>query len=154
MSAGAARRTVTAVAMRLPAPISRGARAKQLRPIQLGPVELLLHALEGGVSDRAIRTQRDQTLALRLGRGAHNRGVRIFLIGGAGSFPRRHAAFASGAVARDLILRALQLQLVAMPNELRRRGAWTGRRRFHRRSQRLHPRQPHLSIDGIVLLEM
>src|SRR3954464_15855038 len=109
MSAGAARRTGTAVAMRLRAPISRGARAEQLRPIQLGPVELLLHALEGGVSDRAIRTQRDQTLALRLGRGAHNRGVRIFLIG-AGSFPRRHAAFASGAVARDLILRALQLQ--------------------------------------------
>jgi hypothetical protein len=44
--------------------LRRLAGADELRPVQLRPVQLLFHALEGRVADGAVGAQRDQTIRL------------------------------------------------------------------------------------------
>ena len=64
------------------------------------------------------------------------------------------AVFVVVVVFADLGLGAAQLQLVAVPHELRGLGARAGRRRRERRAQRLDAREPHLAVDRAVVLEI
>src|SRR3954466_7108426 len=88
-------------------------RAQELRPVEVRPVELLLDTLERGVANRAVGPERHEPPPGRLGRGAHDRRVRL-----------PAADIRRGLFGRaELLLRAMQLQVVAVPYELRGLGS-------------------------------
>src|SRR3982751_755890 len=107
MSPGVARRIVKEGGMRLRVAVVRGARAKQLRPIELRPVELLLNALECRVADRAVGPQRDQSLPLRFGRRMYHGRVRVSFVAGYHTRLEHRSAVAASALSRDVIFGAL-----------------------------------------------
>src|SRR5688572_1847289 len=65
----------------------------------------------------------------------------------------RPGAAPTCAVTRELLLRATQLKLVAVPDQLRRLGSRALLSRGQRRPQRLDPGQADLALDGVVILE-
>src|SRR5215208_1898226 len=88
-------------------------RAQELRPVEIRPVELLLDALERGVANRAVGPERHEPPPRRLCRGAHDRRVRLQAVG------IRRGLFGRA----ELLFRATQLQVVAVPYELRGLGS-------------------------------
>ena len=91
----------------------------ELLEIQLLPIELLLDALKGGVTNRSIRAQRDQPLPLGRRGSVDDGGVDI-----AGLTARRHRLVRRGVAAGELGLRALEEHLVSSSEQTRHLLAW------------------------------
>src|SRR4051812_33896749 len=114
--------TARAADPRLRLPVSPLPGPDELCPIELRPIEFLLYALERGVADGAVGAEGDEAPSLGVGCGADDRRVGVLVARGRGGFFGSRGGGDRGggpvsAVARDVLLGAVQLQFVAVADE-------------------------------------